>query len=87
MAIPLSEKIRITRKQYEVLNVVCNIYEKSVSEYMQEAIVEAMKSDIGEGNFCDALVDKLDGDDDNKEERMIIESSTNIENETDSLHI
>ena len=54
---------------------------------MQEAIVEAMKSDIGEGNFCDALVDKLDGDDDNKEERMIIESSTNIENETDSLHI
>jgi hypothetical protein len=36
-------------------------------------------------NFCDALLDKLGGDDDNKEERMNIESSTYVGNETDSL--
>jgi hypothetical protein len=57
----------LTTQQYEVLNVVCNTYEKSVSEYMGEALVEAMRSDIEEGNFCDALLDKLDGDDHNEE--------------------
>ena len=65
--ITLSEKIRITRKQYEVLKIVCDIYQKSIPEYIQEAIVEAMKSDIEEGNFCDALLDKLNGEDQNEE--------------------
>ena len=29
---------------------------------MQEATIEAMKSDIEEGNFCDTLLEKIDND-------------------------
>jgi len=43
---------------------------------MQEGIVEAMKSDIEEGNFRDALLDKLDGDN-LKEEKRYDRSSPN----------
>jgi hypothetical protein len=46
---------------------------------------EAMESDIEEGNFCDAVLDKIDGDDGNKEERMNSEPLTCVRNETDSL--
>ncbi len=49
--------------------------QQAVSEYMKEAIVEAIKSDIEEGNFCDALLDKLGGDD-QKEEKPMNSSST-----------
>jgi hypothetical protein len=58
---------------------------KSIPEYMQEAIVEAMKVDIEEGNFCDALLDKLDEDDHNEEERKNIGSSPFIKDDIDSL--
>jgi hypothetical protein len=30
---------------------------------MQDAIIEAMKFDIEEGNFCDTLLEKIDNDD------------------------
>ena len=33
---------------------------------MQEALVEAMKFDLEEGNFCDALLEKIDNDDKSK---------------------
>jgi hypothetical protein len=52
------------------LKIVCDTYQKSIPEYIQEALVEVMRSDIEEGDFCDALLDKL-GDDDQKEERLI----------------
>ena len=29
---------------------------------MQEALIEAMKFDIEEGNFCDTLLEKIDKD-------------------------
>jgi hypothetical protein len=29
---------------------------------MQEATIEAMKSDIEEGNFCDTILEKIDND-------------------------
>jgi hypothetical protein len=32
----------------------------TISEYMQEALVEAMRFDIEEGNFSDILLEKLD---------------------------
>jgi hypothetical protein len=70
--IPLSEKIRITRKQYEVLKIVCDTYQKSIPEYIHEALVEVMRSDIEEGNFCDALLDKLGGDDQKEDKGMDI---------------
>jgi hypothetical protein len=37
---------------------------------MQEALVDAMKFDLEEGNFCDVLLDKITDEDDKK--RIII---------------
>jgi hypothetical protein len=83
--IPLSEKIRITRKQYEVLKIVCDTYQKSIPEYIQEALVEVMRSDIEEGNFCDALLDKLDGDSRKEEKRCDSSPQSFIGNDINSL--
>jgi len=33
---------------------------------MQQALVEAIKFDIEEGNFCDTLLEKIDNDDKSK---------------------
>jgi hypothetical protein len=38
----------------------------SLSQYIQEVLIEAMKSDIDEGNFCDVLLKKIVGDKGNK---------------------
>ena len=38
----------------------------SLSEYMQQALVEAMRFDIEEGNFSDALLEKIGGEDTKK---------------------
>ena len=83
--IKLSEKIRVTRKQYEVLKIVCDTYQKSIPEYIQEALVEVMKSDIEEGNFCDALLDKLDGDSQKEEKRCDSGPQSFIGNDVNSL--
>ena len=39
----------------------------SFSEYMQQALVEAMRFDIEEGNLCDALLEKIGGEDSKKD--------------------
>ena len=62
----ITEKINLTKSQYEVLNIICNTYEESVSQYLQEALVEAMRFDIEEGNFSDTLLQKIT---DKKEEK------------------
>ncbi len=46
-----------------------------------------MRSDIEEGNFCDALLDKLDGDDHNEEKRMNSSSSASIKDEFGSFQL
>jgi hypothetical protein len=60
--IRINEKVNLTKDQHEVLNIICNTYQTSFSEYMQEALVEAMKFDIEEGNLCDTLLEKIDDD-------------------------
>ena len=64
--VSITEKINLTKKQYEVLNIICNTFGESISQYLQEALVEAMKFDIEEGNFCDTLLEKIDNDGKNK---------------------
>jgi hypothetical protein len=64
--ITISEKIKLKKDQYEVLKIICDTYHTSLSEYMQEALIEAMKFDIEEGNFCDTLLEKIDNDDKSK---------------------
>lgn len=83
--IPLSEKIRITRRQYEVLKIVCDTYHKSVPEYIQEALVEVLRSDIEEGNFSDALLDKLGGEDQEEEKGMNSSPPAFVKDDIDSL--
>jgi len=64
--ITITEKIKLKKDQYEVLKIICNTYQTSFSEYMQEALIEAMKFDIEEGNFCDTLLEKIDSNDKSK---------------------
>ena len=85
MDIPLSEKIRITRKQYEVLKIVCDTYQKSIPEYIQEALIEVMRTDIEEGNFCEALLDKLGGEDQEEEKGMNSSPQTFTKDNIDGL--
>jgi len=49
--ITINEKVNLTKKQFDVLKIICDTYEQSVSEYMEEALVEAMQYDIEEGTF------------------------------------
>jgi hypothetical protein len=60
--ITITEKIKLRKDQYEVLKMICDIYYTSFLEYMQEGMIEAMKFDIEEGNFCDTLLEKIDND-------------------------
>jgi hypothetical protein len=64
--VTIYEKVNLTKDQHEVLNIICNTYQISISEYMQEALVEAMKFDLEEGNFCDTLLEKIDNEDKGK---------------------
>lgn len=60
--VTINEKVNLTKEQNEVLQMICNSYEMTFSEYMQEALVEAMRFDIEEGNFSDVLLEKLGED-------------------------
>jgi hypothetical protein len=48
-----------------VVGVIQQVWRKSLlnqtslSEYIEQALVEAMRFDIEEGNFCDALLEKI----------------------------
>jgi hypothetical protein len=83
--ITLTEKIRMTRKQYEVLKIVCDTYQKSIPEYMQEALVEVMRTDIEEGNFCEALLDKLGGENQEEEKTAKTSPATLVNNDSSNF--
>jgi hypothetical protein len=57
--VTINEKVNLTKKQNEVLQMVCGSYEMTISEYLQQALIEAMRFDIEEGNFSDVLLEKL----------------------------
>lgn len=59
--VTINEKVNLTKNQFEVLNIICNTYEESISQYLQEALVEALRFDIEEGNFSDVLLEKITG--------------------------
>jgi Tfp pilus tip-associated adhesin PilY1 len=64
--ITINEKVNLTEQQYQVLKTICDTYQMSFSEYMQQALVEAMRFDIEEGNLSDALLEKIGGEDTKK---------------------
>jgi hypothetical protein len=61
--ITLTEKIKLKKDQYEVLKMICDTYQTSFSQYIGEAIIEAMRFDVEEGNLCDTLLEKIDHND------------------------
>ena len=48
------------------MNIICDTHETCFSEYMQQALVEAMKFDIDESNFSDTLLEKIGIGEDSK---------------------
>jgi Arc/MetJ-type ribon-helix-helix transcriptional regulator len=56
----------------------------AISEYMQEALVEAMRFDIEEGNFSDVLLEKLD--EGNKNKKTDSSPSSSMKDELNKLH-
>jgi DNA polymerase I-like protein with 3'-5' exonuclease and polymerase domains len=81
--VTINERVNLTKKQNEVLQMVCNSYEMTISEYMQQALVEAMRFDIEEGNFSDVLLEKLGLDTDKK--KTDFTQSTTSEEELEKL--
>ena len=65
--IAINEKVNLTEQQHQVLKTICDTYQMSFSEYMQQALVEAMRFDIEEGNLCDALLEKIGAEDSKKD--------------------
>jgi hypothetical protein len=65
--ITINEKVNLTKQQHDVLKIICDTYQMSFSEYMQQALVEAMRFDTEEGNLCDALLEKIGGEDSKKD--------------------
>jgi hypothetical protein len=73
----IDDLITINEKIQQILKIICDIYEISFSEYMQQALVEAMRFDIEEGNFSDALLEKIGGED-NKQNNSSPSSSASL---------
>jgi hypothetical protein len=55
--------------------MICDTYQTSFSQYIGEAIIEAMRFDIEEGNFCDTLLEKIDNEDKSKNKNNSVCSS------------
>ena len=58
--IRFDQQIILTTDQFEILNVIAKAHDKSISEYIQKAVMETLKTEIEFDNFCDMLLDKLD---------------------------
>jgi myosin-crossreactive antigen len=58
----LDEPIRLSKKQNEILTMVCDLYEIKVGEYIKDALIESLKEEITDGEFCVLLASKLDDD-------------------------
>ena len=76
--ITINEKVNLTKQQHHVLKIICDTYEMSFSNYIQQALIEAMRFDIEEGNLCDALLEKIGSDDGKKYNKSSSPSSVSL---------
>ena len=56
----INEPIKLTKKQNEILTLVCDLYEMKVGEYIKDALIESLKEELTDGEFCVLLASKLD---------------------------
>jgi hypothetical protein len=83
----MNEKVNLTKEQNEVLQMICNSFEMTISEYLQQALVEAMRFDIEEGNFSDVLLEKLGEDSEEKgKENTDSTQSSALKDELEKLY-
>jgi hypothetical protein len=82
--VTINEKVNLTKEQNKVLQMICNSYDMTILEYMQQALIEAMRFDIEEGNFSEVLLEKL-GEDNRKKETDPTQSST-LKDELEKLN-
>ena len=90
--ITINIEIMLAKNQYEVLNIICNTYKKSIQEYIHKALVQTMQSDIEDGNFSEALLDKLDEEDINDNQKIKnnddnVSYSSYVKNDLENLQI
>jgi hypothetical protein len=43
-SVTINEQLVLTRNQYELLKIISNVSGKSISEYIQKAVIETMKT-------------------------------------------
>ena len=48
----INESIKLTKKQNEILTMVCDLYEVEVAEFIKDALIESPKEEITDGDFC-----------------------------------
>ena len=56
----INEPIMLTKKQNEILTMVCELYEMKVGEYIKDALIESLKEELTDGDFCGLLASNLD---------------------------
>jgi myosin-crossreactive antigen len=80
----LNEPIMLTKKQNEILTMACELYEMKVGEYIKEALIESLKEEVTEGDFCSLLASKLDDnmkvDKDRPEDKAVSNQTDEIDN-------
>src|SRR5438093_13508537 len=80
----INESIRITKKQNEVLALVCDLYEMKIREYIKQALIDSLKEEITDGEFCELLASKLDegknGDKSKAEDKVVSDQANEIGN-------
>jgi hypothetical protein len=77
----INEPIKLTKKQNEILAMVCDLYEIKVGEYIKDALIESLKEEITDGEFCVLLASKLDDDKkENKGDKATSDEDSEISN-------
>ena len=60
--VKINQQITLTKDQFELLKIISKAHDKSISKYIQKAVIETMKNEIEFGDFCDLLLDQLDSE-------------------------
>jgi hypothetical protein len=48
----INESIKLTKKQNEILTMVGDLYEVEVAEFIKDALIESLKEEITDSDFC-----------------------------------
>jgi myosin-crossreactive antigen len=78
----INEPVKLTKKQNEILIMVCDLYEMKVGEYIKDALIESLKEEITDGEFCELLASKLE---DKKKENKSEAGDKTVSNQVNEI--